>query len=56
MAESSIIECDLAFPNLADAVRLVPADFADGYRWFQVHQGETMKSLPYGRGRPDEVA
>lgn len=52
MAESVVIECDIAFPSLSHALKLVPEEFAEGYRWFQAHQGEVIPRLPFGKNRP----
>ena len=56
MSEPVIIECDVAYPSVSSALNLVPREFADGYRWFQDHQGEVIPRLPFGRGKPAEVA
>ena len=55
MAESSVIECGVAFPSIARALKLVPEEFADGYRWFQKHQDTVIPRLPFGRSTPSEL-
>lgn len=55
MTDSDIIECDLAFPSLASALKRTPMEFAAGYRWFQQHQGDTIANLPFGKSQPTNV-
>ncbi len=56
MFDSVVIECDLAFPSLPNALKLTPAEFEFGYEWFQRHQGEVIPHLPFGKGKPSELS